>query len=306
MNEPILVVMAAGMGSRFGGLKQIEPVGVNGEIIMDFSLYDAMLAGFKKAVFIIKEENYAIFNDEILASAKKYIDIEFVFQKLNDIPVGFTLPKGREKPWGTGHAALMAARAINQPFAVINADDFYGREAFKQLYDFLRTAEDNDKQNFAMVGYHLKNTITEMGYVSRGVCEDENGYLKNIVERKRIEKHGEEIAFSEDGSESWNNLSGDTIVSMNFFGFTYSFSKALEQGFTKFFQRDVPKNPLKAEFFLPFVVNDLITEEKARVKLLSSSDKWYGVTYKEDKETVVNAIKDFVENGVYPSPLWGA
>lgn len=305
MSDPVLVIMAAGMGSRYGGLKQIDPVGTHGEKIIDFSLFDAKRAGFKKALFIIKEELLPDFQEAVFQKASQYLEIDWVFQKLEDVPEGVTVPEGRVKPWGTGHAALTAARVLGDaPYAVINADDFYGREAFEKIYQFLKNAKDGEKLNFAMVGYYLKNTVTENGYVSRGVCQTENGMLQSITERTHIEKRGDGIAFTEDDGKTWTALSPDAVVSMNLWGFTPGFTAALETDFRRFFREDVPKNPEKAEFFLPFVVDDLLAQDKAQVTVLSSADKWYGVTYKEDKATVVNAIRSMTESGVYPAPLW--
>lgn len=305
MSNPVLVIMAAGMGSRYGGLKQIDPVGTCGEKIIDYSLFDARRAGFKKAVFIIKEELLPDFQEAVFQKASQYMEIEWVFQKLQDVPEGFDVPEGRVKPWGTGHATLTAARVLGDaPYAVINADDFYGREAFEKIYQFLKNAKDGEKQDFAMVGYYLKNTVTEHGYVSRGICQTENGKLQSITERTHIEKREDGIAFTEDDGNTWTSLSPEAVVSMNLWGFTPSFTQALETDFRRFFREDVPKNPEKAEFFLPFVVNDLLAQDKAQVTVLSSADKWYGVTYKEDKETVVNAIHAMTEKGVYPAPLW--
>ena len=305
MSDPVLVIMAAGMGSRYGGLKQIDPVGVHGEKIIDFSLFDARRAGFKKALFIIKEELLPDFQEAVFQKASQYLEIDWVFQKLQDVPGGVTIPEGRVKPWGTGHAALTAARVLGDaPYAVINADDFYGREAFEKMYQFLKNARDGERMDFAMVGYYLKNTVTENGYVSRGVCHTENGMLRSITERTHIEKREEGIAYTEDGGQTWTQLSPDAVVSMNLWGFTPGFTPTLEEDFRRFFREDVPKNPEKAEFFLPFVVNDLLAQDRAQVTVLSSADKWYGVTYKEDKETVVAAIRAMTEAGVYPSPLW--
>lgn len=305
MKEPVLVVMAAGMGSRYGGLKQIDPVGVCGEKIIDYSLYDARQAGFRKAVFIIKEELLADFQEAVFSQAEKYMEIGYVFQKMDDIPAGNKVPEGRVKPWGTGHAALTAARVLGDaPYAVINADDFYGREAFQKIYDFLKNARDGEKLDYAMVGYYLRNTVTDNGYVSRGVCETRDGMLVNITERVRIEKRENGIAYTENGGETWNGLAGDTVVSMNLWGFTPSFTAELERDFVRFFREDVPKNPEKAEFFLPFVVNDLLAQGSAQVTVLSSADKWYGVTYQEDKQTVMDAVRAMTESGLYPSPLW--
>lgn len=304
MKEPVLVIMAAGMGSRYGGLKQIDPVGVHGEKIIDFSLYDARLAGFRKAVFIIKEELLSEFREHVFRQAEKYMEIDYVFQKKEDIPQGFSVPEGRVKPWGTGHAALCAARTFDAPYAVINADDFYGREAFEKIYQFLSSAGDREKMSFAMVGYYLKNTVTENGYVSRGVCKTAQGKLQGIDERTHIEKRNAGIAYTEDGGETWIQLPEDTVVSMNLWGFTPSFTKELERDFVRFFREDVPQNPLKAEFFLPFVVNGLLNDGRAEVTVLPSAGKWYGVTYQEDKQAVVEAIRAMTERGEYPSPLW--
>ena len=305
MSDPVLVIMAAGMGSRYGGLKQIDPVGVCGEKIIDFSLFDARRAGFRKAVFIIKEELLPDFQEAVFQKASRYMEIQWVFQKLTDVPEGVTVPEGRVKPWGTGHAALTAARVLGDaPYAVINADDFYGREAFEKIYRFLKNARDGAKLDFAMVGYYLRNTVTENGYVSRGVCQIENGLLQSITERTHIEKRDQGIAFTEDNGATWTPLAQDAVVSMNLWGFTPGFTAALETDFRRFFQEDVPKNPEKAEFFLPFVVNDLLARNKAQVTVLSSADKWYGVTYKEDKETVMEAIRAMTERGEYPAPLW--
>ena len=284
MKEPVLVIMAAGMGSRYGGLKQIDPVGAHGEKIIDYSLFDARRAGFKKALFIIKEELLPDFQEAVFQKVSQYMEVEWVFQRLEDVPQGVEIPEGRQKPWGTGQATLAAARVLEDtPYAVINADDFYGREAFEKIYQFLKNAQDGAKLDFAMVGYYVKNTVTE---------------------RTHIEKRPEGIAYTEDGGSTWNALAPDTVVSMNLWGFTPGFTPALEENFRRFFQEDVPQNPLKAEYFLPFVVNDLLAQDKAQVTVLSSADKWYGVTYKEDKETVVNAVREMSEAGVYPAPLW--
>lgn len=307
MQEPVLVILAAGIGSRYGGggLKQVDPVGAYNERIIDYSLYDARKAGFKKAVFVVKEEQLPVFQEEIFSRAEKYIEIGYVFQKQDDIPAGCSVPEGRAKPWGTGHAALTAARVLNgAPYAVINADDFYGREAFQKIYDFLKNAEDREVLDLVMVGFYLRNTVTENGSVARGVCKTENGMLKEVTERTRIEQRENDIAYTEDGGKTWVSLPGDTIVSMNLWGFTSGFTAALEQEYARFFREDVPKNPLKAELFLPFVVNGLLAQGKAEVTVLSSADKWYGVTYHEDKEQVMKGIRSLTEQGVYPSPLW--
>lgn len=308
MKEPVLVILAAGMGSRYSkqaGLKQVDSVGPYGEKIIDYSLYDAGQAGFRKAVFVIKKEHLPIFQETVFPKVEKYMDVGYVFQEQDDIPAGFSVPEGRVKPWGTGHAALAAARTLGDaPYAVINADDFYGREGYRKLYGFLKNAQDGEKSVFAMVGYYLKNTVTENGSVNRGVCEVENGCLTEVTERIDIEQRPDGIAFPENGGQSWTYLPEDTVVSMNFWGFTPSFTTALEEAFIRLFREDIPCDPLKAELFLPLVVNDLLKEGKAQVEVLSSDDKWYGVTYHEDKQAVMDAVSFMTDQGIYPSPLW--
>ena len=306
MNKPILVIMAAGMGSRFGGLKQIEPVSDKGDIILDFSLYDARLAGFEKAIFIIKKENEQDFRNLIDNNAGKYMEVEYVYQELNDLPSGYLMPTNREKPWGTAHAVLSARNAANNsPIAVINADDYYGPEAFKNIYDFLLSAVDNEKYQYCMVGYQIENTLTENGHVSRGVCQtSEDGKLTKITERTKIQWKGKKIVYTENDGNTWEELPPGTIVSMNFWGFTPSMMKEMEARFPAFLDNALSENPTKGEFFLPGVVDELIQEDKAAVKVLKSTDRWYGVTYKEDKESVVSAIKSMKENGIYPEILW--
>ena len=297
--EPVLVIMAAGMGSRFGGLKQIEPVSGEDEIILDFSLYDAMMAGFKKAVLVIKEENLQDFKRLIDDKAGKYMDIEYVFQKLEDIPEGFAVPVDRVKPWGTGHAVLAARKVIKGPFAVINADDYYGQTAFQVMYDYLENAE---ASHYTMIAYQVENTLTENGAVARGVCQVENGMLTNITERTKIYFKGDGIAFDEE--DGTYPLSKGTPVSMNFWGFTADFMKELEDGFAPFLEKTLQENPIKGEYFLPFVVDKMIKQGKCDVRVLNSADKWYGVTYKEDKEAVVAALQSMKDKGEYPDKLW--
>lgn len=305
MGEPVLVILAAGMGSRYGGLKQIDPIGAFGEKIIDYSLYDARKAGFQRALFVIKEELLPAFEETVFPNVGKFMEISYVFQMLEDIPAGFSIPDGRVKPWGTSHATLVAARTLkDSPYAVINSDDFYGREAFEKIYHYLKNAKAGEPLDCAMVGYYLKNTVTEHGTVSRGVCEVENGKLTGIVERLRIAKREKDIAYTEDEGNTWVTLPENTIVSMNLFGFPARFTARLEQDFLRFFREDVPKNPLKSEFLLPFTVGNLLGSCSAEVSVLSSADKWYGVTYKEDKEQVVAGIRALTEQGVYPSPLW--
>ncbi len=303
--KPILVVMAAGMGSRYGGLKQIDPVGSQGEAILDFSLFDAHEAGFETAVIIIKE---AIREDFMSTVGKRLekcpMEIRYAYQELDKLPAGYTVPAERTKPWGTCHAVLCAADVIGDaPFAVINADDYYGKSAYKVIYDALCAAQDSEQYDYCMVGYLLGNTVTDNGSVARGVCQTENGLLTQIVERTRIEKYDGGIHFTEDG-ESWTDLTADTIVSMNLWGFTPSFLPELEKRFPKFLDTLAVANPAKAEYFLPLAVEDLLREKKATVKVLQSPDKWFGVTYAADKPVVVAALKEKTEQGLYPDGLW--
>lgn len=305
MEKPVLVIMAAGMGSRYGGLKQIDPVDDEGHIIMDFSLYDAVKAGFEKVVFVIKRENEKDFKEVIGARIERQMEASYVFQCIDDIPAPYSVPEGRIKPWGTGHAVLCGAEVVDGPFVVINADDYYGRSAFGQIYDYLTTHEDEDRYRYAMVGYVLENTLTKNGHVARGVCEtDADGYLTGIIERTHIEKRGNETAYTEDGGVSWHVIPGGSIVSMNMWGFTASFMKELQKGFPEFLRKGLLENPLKCEYFLPSVVDALVEQDKALVKVLKSYDRWYGVTYKEDKQTVVDAIKRMKAEGLYPKRLW--
>lgn len=305
MREPVLVIMAAGMGSRYGGLKQIDPVDDEGHIIIDFSIYDAIRAGFKKVVFIIKKENEKDFRECIGDRMAEKVQVEYVFQDLHNLPDGYSVPEGREKPWGTGHAVLSCLSVVDGPFAVINADDYYGREAFQLIYDFLSTHQDEEKYQYVMVGYYLKNTLTENGHVARGVCTaDENGKLTSIVERTRIEKRADGPAYTEDEGKTWVNLPQDSIVSMNMWGFTASMLTELQERFANFLERNLAKNPLKCEYFLPFVVDELLKEDRAEVTVLKSADRWYGVTYKEDKPVVMKAIRELKEAGLYPEGNW--
>ena len=302
MKQPVLVVMAAGMGSRYGGLKQIDPVDKEGHIIMDFSVYDAVKAGFKKVIFIIKKENEADFKAAIGDRLSKHLDVTYVFQDLKNLPEGYEVPEGRVKPWGTGHAVLSCIDEINGPFAVINADDYYGANAFRMAYDFLTQNQDEDGiYRYMMVGYKLENTLTENGHVARGVCvTDEEGHLQKIHERTHIERHEGSVAYTEDEGKTWTALQQDSTVSMNMWGFSESIMKELKARFPKFLEENLPVNPMKCEYFLPFVVDELLGENKATVKVLKSMDKWYGVTYKEDKPVVVAAIQRMKDEGLYP------
>lgn len=306
MKKPVLVIMAAGMGSRYGGLKQIDPIDGDGHIIMDFSVYDAVRAGFEKVIFIIKRENEQAFREAIGDRLSRFIQVSYVFQELDNIPEGFTVPEGRVKPWGTGHAVLSCIDEIDGPFVVINADDYYGVRAFQMAYDFLTDPEAEDTAGrYMMVGYRLENTLTENGYVSRGVCvTDDEGYLRGINERTHIEKRGDGAAYTENEGASWTELPADAAVSMNMWGFSADILEELKKRFVVFLEENLEKNPLKCEFFLPFVVDELLEEKKATVKVLKSADKWYGVTYKEDKPMVMAAVQNLKDQGLYPQKLW--
>ncbi len=297
--------MAAGMGSRYGGLKQIDPVDKEGHIIMDFSIYDAKRAGFGKVVFIIKRENEKDFKEAVGHRMEQVMDVAYVFQDIDQIPDGFQVPEGRVKPWGTAHAVLSAMDEVDGPFAVINADDYYGRHAFQVIYDYLTTHEDDEKYRYTMVGYRLKNTVTDNGHVSRGICElDSEKRLVAINERTRIEKRDGGIAYSEDDGTTWTKLDPDTLVSMNMWGFTHSILDEIKAGFPAFLEKGLAENPMKCEYYLPSVVSGLLEEGKATVTVLESEDKWYGVTYKEDKPVVVAAIQALKDAGIYPQHLW--
>ena len=302
--KPVLVVMAAGMGSRYGGLKQIDPVGSQGEAILDFSIYDAHQAGFDTVVIIIKE---AIREDFMQTVGKRLekapVEIRYAYQELDNLPEGYTVPQGRTKPWGTSHAVLCAAEAIDgAPFAVINADDYYGKSAFRVIYEYLSAC--TDPNGYCMVGYELSKTVTENGSVARGVClADENGYLTEITERTRIEKYPGGIHFTEDG-ETWTELAPDTTVSMNLWGFMPGFLEEIKARFSAFLDKALVENPLKGEYFLPLPIAQLLHEKKATVKILTSPDRWFGVTYAADKPVVVEALKIMTQEGKYPDGLW--
>ena len=306
MQIPVLVVMAAGMGSRYGGLKQVDPVGNHNQLIIDYSIYDARRAGFETVVFVIKHEIEDTFKAAIGDRLSKVINVKYAYQQLDDLPEGYSVPEERVKPWGTAHAILAARKVVDGPFAVVNADDYYGPEGFKKIYDYLESHPDQPGcYEFAMVGYLLGNTVTENGHVARGICEeDSENYLTRVTERTRIEKDGADARFTEDDGATWTHLSGNTIVSMNLWGFTESFLKEAEARFPAFLDKALAENPLKGEYFLPSVVTQLLEEKKARVKVLRSTDKWYGVTYREDKPVVVNAIAEMTANGLYPDKLW--
>ncbi len=296
--------MAAGMGSRYGGLKQLDPVGNHGQLIIDYSIYDARRAGFETVVFVIKPEIEADFKEAIGDRVSKVMDVKYAYQLKEDLPEGYTVPAGRTKPWGTAHAALSVRKLVDGPFAIINADDYYGPEAFREIYSYLSNHEDGDVYEYVMVGYLLKNTVTENGTVARGVCEETaDHFLTQVTERTKIEK-GEPPRYTEDDGKTWTGLPADTIVSMNMWGFTHSFLDEAQARFPAFLDKALAENPEKGEYFLPTVVSQLIDEGKARVKVLRSEDKWYGVTYREDKPTVTAAIAEKTAAGLYPDRLW--
>lgn len=302
MREPTLVILAAGMGSRFGGLKQIMAVDDFGHAIIDFSLYDAYRAGFRKVAFIIKHEIEEDFKAAVGRRMEKYFDVKYVYQQLDLLPEGYSVPEGRVKPWGTGHAVLCCRGMVDGPFAVINADDFYGRTAYEEMYAFLSTERHGTEH--AMIAYHLRNTVTETGYVARGICQVENGLLTDVVERTHIEKHGEVISFTEDG-ESYTPLPADVPVSMNCWAFSNSMLDELYKRFPAWLDANLSVNPTKCEYFLPFVTNAMIKDGEGTVAVLPCHEQWYGMTYKEDFPTVVNAIKALRDGGVYPEKLLG-
>lgn len=302
MKDITLVIMAAGMGSRYGGLKQIDPVGDNGEIILDYSVYDAIEAGFDKVIFVIKHEIEEDFKAIMQGKFEDKIKVDYAYQNISNLPEGYTAPEGRVKPWGTGHAVLACEGMIDGPFAVINADDYYGKETFSLIYNELKnTKADNE---FCMVGFKVENTLTENGHVARGVCQtNADGYLTDIVERTKIAIREGKIMFTEDDGESWTELQRGSTVSMNCWGFSNMMLTELKARFAAFLDRN-KDNMLKCEYFLPFVVDELLKEGKVSVRVLDTTEKWYGVTYKEDKQAVVDALRNKVAQGVYPEKLW--
>lgn len=301
MMKPTLVVMAAGMGSRFGGLKQMTPVDLQGDSILHFSLYDALHAGFGKVVFIIKKSIEQDFREKVCKGLDRHFDVAYVEQELDRLPAGFSVPEGRQKPWGTAHAVLCAKDEIPGPFAVINADDFYGRGAFEAIAQFLSAP--HAENEYAMVGYLLRNAMTDNGYVARGVCEIKDGYLTGVTERTHIEKRGDDAAFTEDG-EHFTPLSGDTTVSMNFWGFTPRILDELAAEFPRFLQESVSVNPLKAEFYLPTVANNQLAANRATVRVLHTDESWHGVTYREDLASVQESVAAMHAAGIYPPVLF--
>ena len=300
-HEPTLVIMAAGMGSRFGGLKQMTPVDEEGHFIIDFSLYDAYQAGFRRVAFIIKREIEQTFRETIGARMEKWFHVDYVYQELDRLPEGFAVPEGRRKPWGTAHAVACCRAVVEGPFAVINSDDFYGRGAYEAIYRFL--TENKAPHHYAMLGYQLRNTVTEFGSVARGVCHVEDGFLHDITERTKIFKRGQDAAYTEDG-ETFVPLSGDSLVSMNFWGFTPEILDEIWNAFPAFLAENLPVNPEKCEFYLPTFVGSRLAEGKVCVRVLPCMETWHGVTYKEDLDSVKAAIGQLKRKGKYPARLW--
>ena len=301
MTEPCLVILAAGMGSRFGGLKQITAVDDGGHAIIDFSLYDAYRAGFRKVVFVIKHAIEADFRAAVADRMAKYFDVRLVFQELDRLPEGFSVPADRVKPWGTAHATLCAADEVDGPFAVINADDFYGPGAYRALYDFMTGPRDPGEQ--AMVAYELRNTVTENGSVARGICSVKDGFLSDVTERTKIEKRGADAAYTEDDGATWVPLDGGLPVSMNCWAFGPEMMDELKARFPAWLEENLPQNPAKAEYFLPFVANALIQEGKGKVRVLGCTETWHGITYREDLQSVKDAIAEMRKAGLYPEAL---
>ena len=299
MKKPKLVVMAAGLGSRFGGLKQMEPIIDENEIILDFACYDAVKAGFEDIIFIIKPEMEDVFRKRVLAPMAGHVNTSYVMQTMDQLPEGYSVPEGRVKPWGTCHAVMAAAEVIDGPFAVINSDDYYGRDAFSKVYDFL--ASESDESTFCMAGYYVENTLSDQGTVTRGVCMTEDGYLTGIDETKEIGRGPDGVITGAGGKV----IPEGTVVSMNFWGFTGRMLDEMIAGFPAFLDDAVKNDPMKAEYLLPVEVGRLLDEGRCRVRVLEAVDKWYGVTYKEDKEIVMEAFRRMKAEGRYPQKLWG-
>ena len=301
MKKPVLVIMAAGMGSRYGGLKQMDPIDPEGHFIMDYSIYDAREAGFEKVIFIIKKELEKDFNERIVSRVSRTMETECVFQSIDDLPEGYQIPEGRIKPWGTGHALYACRNVVDGPFVAINADDYYGKQAFRDLYNHLSSTDEVVPSKFAMSGYLLENTVTKNGHVARGICTvSPEGFLSDIVERTRIEVLPDGIGYSEDDGQSWKLFPENVIVSMNMWGFTRAFLDEAVKSFPAFLDNTLKTNPLKGEFYIPSIVDSMLAEGKATVKVLTTPDKWFGVTYAADKENVVAAIAKMKADGLYP------
>ena len=300
MINPTLVILAAGMGSRYGGMKQIDGVGSHGEPIIEFSIYDAHEAGFNKVVLIIKREHEHLFKKCLTDRVAKGMEVAFAYQDMDDLPEGYTVPEGRIKPWGTTHALLACRDVVHEPFAIINADDFYGKDAYKVIYKAL--CEQVSDDNYAMVGYQCAKTLTDHGTVTRGVCQEKDGYLSHIVEVQKIaRKDGK--AFYEDNGE-WKELPDDTLVSMNFWGFTPKIFDACKGIVKDFLDQNYEANPMKCEHVIPTAVGELVNRGVCKVAMLSSTDDWFGVTYQEDKPYVVKRVAEMKEAGIYPDILW--
>lgn len=300
MEKPTLVILAAGMGSRYGGLKQIDTVGNNGESIIDFSIYDAKEAGFEKVVLIIRKEHEEAFRKCLTDKVSKHMEVEFAYQDMYDIPEGIKVPEGREKPWGTTHALLACRNIVKGPFAICNADDFYGKDAYRVIYNYLKNEISDD--NYGMVGYLCNNTLTDNGTVTRGVCENTDGYLSKIVEVQKIARKDGKPVYEDNGE--WKELDPNTLVSMNFWGFTPKIFEECEVLFKDFIGEAVKENPMKCEHVIPTAIGTLVKDNKFKVKMLSSKDEWFGVTYKEDKPSVVAKIQKMKDDGIYPFDLW--
>lgn len=301
MNQPSLVILAAGMGSRYGGLKQIDTLGNNGESIIDFSIYDAIKAGFKKVYLIIRKEHQEAFENSLGKKIRPFIEVEYVFQDLSDLPVGFSVPEGREKPWGTTHAMWACRNQVKEPFMICNADDYYGVDAFKTMYDFL--SHDVSDTNYSLIGYRLINTLSDSGSVTRGVCDVENGLLVKVVERKEIKKDKGKVITSDNGTD-WSELDPKGLVSMNFWGFTPKIFELAEKQFIAFLNRDLENNPMKCEHVIPTMIGETLDKDLYKMNALASENTWYGVTYKEDKPGVVAEFKRLKDENVYPFDLW--
>jgi hypothetical protein len=302
--KPTLLLLAAGMGSRYGGLKQLDGLGPNGETIMDYSIYDAIQAGFGKIVWVIRKDFEQDFREKILSKYEGHVPCELVFQGIDSLPEGFTVPEGREKPWGTNHAVLMAMSAIKEPFCVINCDDFYNRDCFKVIGKFLSELPEGSKNTYAMVGFRVGNTLSENGTVARGICsKDEKGNLTTVVERTEIERHGSEIQYKDEQGE-WVTVDDNTPVSMNVWGFTPDYFEYSEAYFREFLSDPKNMQNLKSEYFIPLMVNKLINDKTATVQVLDTTSKWFGVTYSADRPSVVAKIQSLVDEGVYPEKLF--